>query len=155
MRKEEQAPSSPFWLWAMVGTPLPHNMGPRARSRGVAWGFRILLPTRDGRAELNGKEEVPWGQVTRSQGEGCASPIKTGGLWERWPITLSSLRFSLRHSLRTGLSSGHGGSAQMKACHALPTARPVGLAKPLAVDNLKQGPRLPSQGGAHALAGGE
>lgn len=59
MWKEEQAPSSPFWLWAMVGTPLTYNMDPGARSRGGAWGFRILLPTRDERAELKGKEEVP------------------------------------------------------------------------------------------------
>lgn len=43
----------------------------------------------------------------------------------------------------------------MKVCHALPIARPVGLAKSSAMDNLKQGPRLPSQDGVHAPAGGE
>lgn len=33
MGKEEQGPSSPFWLWAMVGAPLlTHKMGPTARS---------------------------------------------------------------------------------------------------------------------------
>ena len=63
----------------LVGSPLTHKRGPTARSQAVVL-YGILLPTREERAELQWKREVPWGHVTKPQGRAvCASPIQTGG----------------------------------------------------------------------------
>lgn len=34
----------------------------------MVWGLRILLPTRDQRAAIKLKEELPWGYVTICKG---------------------------------------------------------------------------------------
>ena len=66
---------------SLGGGALHPHMGPASKSQGVVWGCRILptRSTRDQRVLFKRKEEVPWGYVTKSEGEGNAFPIKTQG----------------------------------------------------------------------------
>lgn len=122
----------------------------------MVWGLRILLPTRDQRAAIKLKEELPWGHVTICKGV-MLLLSRLGDSWRAVGPSLSCLRLSSSSQTvskdRTPLWPWRQSSDGDAPCNTACQAR--GFSQIFSPGSCRLGPRPSAQGGAHAPVGGE